>query len=136
MFLDVLTYVATTMNLDQLLQVFPQKLTKTDSDCSSQEMYKQEIYNKGHKKEIPCKEMHKKEMTNGEIHKTEICIQKTTDEDPSKNNEELEDYKGDILDEIQNYEPYVTMCKETMHANQIKKLITATGHQLLCTLNL
>lgn len=43
---------------------------------------------------------------------------------------------NEILQEIQNYEPYLIMCKETMHANQIKKLISATGQQLLCTLNL
>lgn len=42
----------------------------------------------------------------------------------------------DILREIQNYEPFVTICKETMHANQINKLITTTGQQLLCSLNL
>lgn len=42
---------------------------------------------------------------------------------------------GNILDEIQNYEPYVVICKETMHANQIKKLIITTSQQILCTFN-
>lgn len=46
------------------------------------------------------------------------------------------DKELDILNEIQNYEPFVIICKETMHANQINKLITTTGQQLLCTLNL
>lgn len=72
LFSDVLTHVATTMRLEELLQVFPQQMDDED----------------------------------------------------------------DVLNEIQNYEPYLIMCKETMHANQIKKLISATGQQLLCTLNL
>lgn len=76
---DVLTHVATTMKLEQLLQVFPQNLAPTESE---------------------------------------------------------ENHSCDVLDEIQNYEPYLLMCKETMHANQIKRLISATGQQLLCTLNL
>lgn len=42
----------------------------------------------------------------------------------------------DLLNEIQNYEPYVTICKETMHANQIKELISMTARQLLITLEL
>lgn len=42
----------------------------------------------------------------------------------------------DLLNEIQNYEPYVTICKETMHANQIKELISVTARQLLITLEL
>lgn len=42
----------------------------------------------------------------------------------------------DLLNEIQNYEPYVTICKETMHANQIKELISVTARQLLITLDL
>lgn len=71
---DVLTHVATTMQLEELVQVFPQSLSETE--------------------------------------------------------------ENEILQEIQNYEPYLMMCKETMHANQIKKLISTTGQQLLCTLNL
>lgn len=42
----------------------------------------------------------------------------------------------ELLNEIQNYEPYVTICKETMHANQIKELISVTARQLLITLDL
>lgn len=76
---DILTYVAQSMNLDQLLQVFPQKMN--------------------------------------------------TDEGTSSDN-------ADLFNEIEDYEPYITICKETMHANQIRQLITATGQQLLCTLNL
>ncbi|CAG9815124.1 unnamed protein product [Phaedon cochleariae] len=45
-------------------------------------------------------------------------------------------HDSDILKEIQNYEPYIIICKETMHANQINQLITTTGQHLLCTLNL
>lgn len=47
-----------------------------------------------------------------------------------------ENCDNDILNEIFCYDTYITVCKETMHANQIKKLITTTGQQLLCTLNL
>ncbi|KAK5638906.1 hypothetical protein RI129_013201 [Pyrocoelia pectoralis] len=46
---------------------------------------------------------------------------------------EAKDY---IKDEIYSYDTYLTICKETTQANQIKKLITTTGHQLLLTLNL
>lgn len=74
-YIDVLTHVATTMKLDELLQVFPQSLSEANN-------------------------------------------------------------ANEILCEIQDYEPYLIMCKETMHANQIKKLISTTGQQLLCTLNL
>lgn len=42
----------------------------------------------------------------------------------------------ELLNEIQNYEPYVIVCKETMHANQIKELISVTARQLLITLDL
>lgn len=42
----------------------------------------------------------------------------------------------ELLNEIQNYEPYVIICKETMHANQIKELISVTARQLLITLDL
>lgn len=38
--------------------------------------------------------------------------------------------------ESENYEPYILMCKQTAHANHIKRLITATGQKLLTTLNL
>ncbi|KAF5284703.1 hypothetical protein FQR65_LT13439 [Abscondita terminalis] len=50
-------------------------------------------------------------------------------------NEIVENNKN-IIEEMYTYDTYLTMCKETMQANQIKKLITTTGHQLLCTLNL
>lgn len=49
---------------------------------------------------------------------------------------EYSDKDADLLNEIQNYEPYVTICKETMHANQIKELISVTARQLLITLDL
>lgn len=55
---------------------------------------------------------------------------------PQSLSSETDTDQNEILHEIQNYEPYLIMCKETMHANQIKKLISATGQQLLCTLNL
>ncbi|KAB0791054.1 hypothetical protein PPYR_02854 [Photinus pyralis] len=47
-----------------------------------------------------------------------------------------EDHEENIRDEIYSYDTYLTICKETTQANQIKKLITTTGHQLLRTLNL
>lgn len=88
-FSDVLTHAATTMKLEQLLQVFPQSLSEGG---------------------------------------------RATEEKSSEGEAENQSYG--VLSEIQNYEPYLVMCKETMHANQIKKLISATGQQLLCTLNL
>lgn len=89
--LDILTHVATCMTLDQLVQVFPQRISTSDTDNRNNELG----YDLGY----------------------------------------LEN-ELDILNEIQNYEPFVIICKETMHANQINKLITTTGQQLLCTLNL
>ncbi|KAK4878889.1 hypothetical protein RN001_011395 [Aquatica leii] len=50
-------------------------------------------------------------------------------------NEVIENNKS-IIEEMYTYDTYLKVCKETMQANQIKKLITTTGHQLLCTLNL
>ncbi|XP_017770886.1 PREDICTED: Hermansky-Pudlak syndrome 3 protein homolog isoform X2 [Nicrophorus vespilloides] len=88
---DILTHVATNMNLEHLILVFPQHMNYSTSY-----------------------------MENNELN---------IEEDNGENS-------TDILNEIQDYEPYITLCKETMHANQIKKLITATGQQLLCTLNL
>ncbi|KAF5303309.1 hypothetical protein FQA39_LY10048 [Lamprigera yunnana] len=56
----------------------------------------------------------------------------TTNDDD--NIDEILENNKNIIDEMYCYDTYVTMCKETMKANQIKKLITTTGHQLLCTL--
>lgn len=42
----------------------------------------------------------------------------------------------DESDEIDNFEPYILICKQTAHANHIKRLIVATGQKLLTTLNL
>lgn len=53
-----------------------------------------------------------------------------------KSSSAIIDNCDDIISEICCYEPYVTICRETMQANQIKKLITTTGQQLLLTLNL
>lgn len=69
----------------------------------------------------------------------------TTSNENSNNKEDVSDnlktfdYSDkdlDLLNEIQNYEPYVIICKETMHANQIKELISVTARQLLITLEL
>lgn len=69
----------------------------------------------------------------------------TTSSENANNKEEIldnpktlnySDKDVDLLNEIQNYEPYVTICKETMHANQIKELISVTARQLLITLEL
>lgn len=100
---DILTYVASNMTLDQLIQVFPQRFSTNHRDSNHKESA--EISPK-------FKDSHEK---------SEFAY---SDEDL------------DILREIQNYEPFVTICKETMHANQINKLITTTGQQLLCSLNL
>ncbi|XP_072381233.1 uncharacterized protein [Diabrotica undecimpunctata] len=96
---DILTYVASNMTLDQLVQVFPQRFSTNNQESS---------------------ELSPKSRLS--IDKSEILA---TDDDIT-----------DTLKEIQNYEPYIVICKETMHANQINKLITTTGQQLLCTLNL
>ncbi|CAH0548559.1 unnamed protein product [Brassicogethes aeneus] len=90
---DILTYVASSMTLDQLIEVFPQRFSNTN-------------------------------------------LENDNDNNKSHQNEDNFVDDLDILNEIQNYEPYVIICKETMHANQINKLITTTGQQLLCTLNL
>ncbi|KAL1501585.1 hypothetical protein ABEB36_006883 [Hypothenemus hampei] len=42
----------------------------------------------------------------------------------------------DILAEIQNYEPYMDMCKSNQRANEINKMLTNKAQQLLNTLNL
>ncbi|KAJ8917277.1 hypothetical protein NQ315_002294 [Exocentrus adspersus] len=88
---DILTYVASSMTLDQLVQVFPQRFSQESGGSDTA-------------------------LGDTVVDYTENDL--------------------DILKEIQNYEPYVVICKETMHANQINKLITTTGQQLLCTLNL
>jgi hypothetical protein len=92
---DILTHVATSMTLDQLVQVFPQRFSTTGE---------------------------------GDNRNAELGY---VGNELSYLENEL-----DVLNEIQNYEPFVMICKETMHANQINKLITTTGQQLLCTLNL
>ncbi|XP_060533460.1 uncharacterized protein LOC132706255 isoform X2 [Cylas formicarius] len=42
----------------------------------------------------------------------------------------------DLVNEIHNYEPYIAMCKDAMHANNINKVLKSKAQQLLCTLNL
>ncbi|XP_018568137.1 uncharacterized protein LOC108908554 [Anoplophora glabripennis] len=99
---DILTYVASSMTLDQLVQVFPQRFSTSSQD------------------------------TPGKENPNDYVTLDTGKSDTI----DYTDNDLDILKEIQNYEPYVIICKETMHANQINKLITTTGQQLLCTLNL
>lgn len=115
--LDVLTHVATTMNLEQLLDVFPQKMNVTNLD---------------HDKKI---DSNKAESLDDALQFDPFPTFDDLESVLKSSNMEIKDGEQ-ILNEIQNYEPYITICKETMHANQIKKLITATGQQLLCTLNL
>ncbi|XP_065167209.1 BLOC-2 complex member HPS3 [Atheta coriaria] len=98
---DILTHVAMTMNLESLINVFPQHMDYSTSY----------------------------------ILESDDGIPKASSGLEMGDND-VEGENVDILNEIQNYDPYITLCKETMHANQIKKLITATGQQLLCTLNL
>ncbi|KAJ8982041.1 hypothetical protein NQ317_001735 [Molorchus minor] len=100
---NILTYVASSMTLDHLLQVFPQRFSTVN------------------------------ENLNRDNYNDNISSLK---DDYGKNKFNYTDNDLDILKEIQNYEPYIVICKETMHANQINKLITTTGQQLLCTLNL
>lgn len=98
---DILTHVASSMTLDQLVLVLPQRFSTTNADY---------------------------------INTSQNC-----DSNISENKDAEVNYTDndlDILNEIQNYEPYVMICKETMHANQINKLITTTGQQLLSNLNL
>lgn len=101
--LDILTHVATSMRLEQLVQVFPQRLNTTSlqSLSSSDNLW---------------------------------CL-KQASSDKVTPEENLSNDSTDLLNEIQNYEPFLVICKETMHANQIRKLITTTAQQLLCTLN-
>lgn len=115
--IDVLTYTAISMNLEQLLDVFPQKMNVTNLNSD---------------KKI---DSNKTECLDDAI---QFAYTNSDDLDQFLHNSNNMDVKDstDILNEIQNYDPYIVMCKETMHANQIKKLITATGQQLLCTLNL
>lgn len=94
-----MTHAATTMSFEQLLQIFPQKLTRS---------YQEEADG--------CESL---------LIENRMLIENS--EEPNN---------SDILNEIQDYEPYITICKETMHANQIKKMITATAQKLLTTLNL
>lgn len=93
---DILTHVASTMTLEQLIQVFPQRFST---------------------------------LTN------ESLNNKEESSDSTKNSDYLEK-DLELLNEIQNYEPFVTICKETMHANQIKELISVTARKLLITLDL
>lgn len=104
------------MQLEQLLDVFPQKMNVTNSDAD-----KKVDSNKTQSQDDDILEF--------------SYIGDDLDTFLSNSNVDVKDGR-DILNEIQNYDPYIVMCKETMHANQIKKLITATGQQLLCTLNL
>lgn len=104
---DVLSHVAQSMNLDELTQVFPQRISTSNVLIENKE--KHESHND--QSFDPMKPLDNSALT-------------YTDRDL------------DILNEIQNYEPYVLICKETMHANQINKLIKTSGQQLLCTLSL
>ncbi|KAI4454775.1 hermansky-pudlak syndrome 3 protein [Holotrichia oblita] len=113
---DVLTYTAISMNLEQLLDVFPQKMNVTSLSSD---------------KKI---DSNKTECLDDAL---QFTYTNSDDLDQFLRNSNIDTKDStDILNEIQNYDPYILMCKETMHANQIKKLITATGQQLLCTLNL
>ncbi|KRT79408.1 hypothetical protein AMK59_8468 [Oryctes borbonicus] len=113
---DVLTHAATSMHLEQLLDVFPQRMNVANLDPD-------------------------KKIDSNKVETLDDALQFTygcgddLEQFLKNSNVDIKD-SADILNEIQNYDPYIVMCKETMHANQIKKLITATGQQLLCTLNL
>lgn len=112
MFPDILTNVATTMKLEQLVQVFPQRLNTNN---------------------LPTVISQK---TKEVAEESDNLNSSVSEESDAMDFDKFHFSENDLLNEIQNYEPYVVICKETMHANQIKKLITATAQQLLCTLNL
>ncbi|KAL3270567.1 hypothetical protein HHI36_021104 [Cryptolaemus montrouzieri] len=97
---DTLSHVATSMTLEELMTVFPQRFSTNGTESG-------------------------KTAENEENH-----------EEGDNLTYIYSNHDLDIMNEIQNYEPYVVICKETMHANQIRKLIVTTGQQLLCTLNL
>lgn len=110
-FKDILTHIATSITLDQLVQVFPQRLSVSS-------------------------------LSNADTLDNSWIMQASNEPNSVFDDAERPDKKDcflnenvDILNEIQNYEPYVVICKETMHANQIRKLITTTAQQLLHTLN-
>lgn len=106
-------HIASTLNLDQLLDVFPQKMK---SDTTND---KQKKPNGG----FPTADGDKEESKATNV---------PTSDGPKTNN----DVSDDILSDIENYEPYIQICKEIMHANQIRKLIITTSQQLLTTLKL
>lgn len=94
------------MNLEELVKVFPQRIN------TNGERYDNVLNSE-----------------NGEMNGL------NNDMGDNENGLVYTDKELDILNEIQDYEPYIVICRETMNANQMRKLIIATSQQLLRTLN-
>ncbi|XP_030747037.1 uncharacterized protein LOC115875658 [Sitophilus oryzae] len=112
---DILTHAASSFTLDQLQLMFPQRFSKSqstefDSYYCQKTTTKDIIYECGKKCEIDG-----------------VLIQ----EDVEVTNEDCA-----ILNEIQNYDPYISMCKNNQKANEVNKMLTSKAQQLLNTLNL
>lgn len=103
---DVLSQVARNMTLEELVQVFPQRINTNVLHLNDEESNEDGYVNSN------VKDTSK--IENGMVYT---------------------DQELDILNEIQDYEPYIVICRETMNANQMRKLIVATSQQLLRTLN-
>ncbi|XP_044762835.1 uncharacterized protein LOC123319874 isoform X2 [Coccinella septempunctata] len=105
---DVLSQVARGMNLEELVQVFPQRINTNGLHYNNEE------------------------SNDGGVNGTNRFGK---DVDSFESGMVYTDRELDILNEIQDYEPYIVICRETMNANQMRKLIIATSQQLLRTLN-
>ncbi|XP_066255602.1 uncharacterized protein [Euwallacea similis] len=108
---DILTHAAASFTLDQLRLIFPQRFSQsksTDFDSWQDDSYTSSDA--------------KKSQTDAVILREEIEI----------NSDDI----SEILNEIQNYEPYISMCKSNQQANEINKMLTNKAQQLLNTLSL
>ncbi|XP_076256729.1 uncharacterized protein LOC143194058 [Rhynchophorus ferrugineus] len=110
---DILTHAASTFTLDQLQMIFPQKFSKSQSADFDTCQIDTEIY-----------KLQKSEKT----YQIEGVMM--------EENIEITNDDCEILNEIQNYEPYITMCKSNQKANDVNKMLTSKAQQLLNTLNL
>lgn len=112
MFSDILTHAASSFTLDQLKLIFPQRFSRSESTDFDQDQFdasdRRDSYDK-------------KCQIDG------ILIQE---------NIEISNDDVEILNEIQNYEPYINMCRSNQRANEINKMLTNKAQQLLNTLNL
>ncbi|XP_050299811.1 uncharacterized protein LOC126738492 [Anthonomus grandis grandis] len=111
---DVLTHASSTFSLDQLKLIFPQRFSQSESTDfeSCQDLL------------LNC--------SNGDSYDKRCQIDGLfTEEDIEISNDDSE-----ILNEIQDYDQYINMCKNNQRANEINKMLTDKAQQLLNTLNL